>query len=414
MVFLDVDGQHLVRLALLAIDLAEHHARAAHRQLIALAAHVLEQDGEVQLAAAADQEAVGLAGVLDTQRHVLQQLAVESLADLAAGHELALAAGQRAIVDLEGHGQRGLVDGDRRQRVDVLRVAQSHADVDLLDAGDQDDVAGQRLLGWHAFEAVELEHLPDLGAAAALVAIHHGQRLVGADAAALDATDADLANVGRVVERADLQLQRPVLVDLGRRHVTDDRLVQGGHVGAGLGRVEHGVAVQRAGVDHREIQLLLGGAEFVEQIKGVVDHPVRARTRAVDLVDHDDRLEPQRQCLARDEAGLRHRTLDRIDQQQHAVDHRQHALDLAAEVGVARGVDDVDVGVAPADGAVLGKDGDAALFFEVVAVHHPLCHLLVLAERARLPQQLVDQGGLAVVDVGDDGDVADGAGHERP
>src|SRR5690606_2070263 len=36
---------------------------------------------------------------------------------------------------------------------------------------------------------------------------------------------------------------------------------------------------------------------------------------------------------------------------------------------------------------------------------------LVLAEGAGLAQQLVDEGGLAVVDVGDDGDVADGAGH---
>ena len=44
---------------------------------------------------------------------------------------------------------------------------------------------------------------------------------------------------------------------------------------------------------------------------------------------------------------------------------------------------------------------------EVVAVHHALGDLLVLAEGAALAQQLVDQRGLAVVDVGDDGDVAD-------
>jgi hypothetical protein len=33
-------------------------------------------------------------------------------------------------------------------------------------------------------------------------------------------------------------------------------------------------------------------------------------------------------------------------------------------------------------------------------------HPLILAERAGLLQQAVDQGGLAVVDVGDDGDIA--------
>ena len=44
-------------------------------------------------------------------------------------------------------------------------------------------------------------------------------------------------------------------------------------------------------------------------------------------------------------------------------------------------------------------------------VHHPLGDLLVRAEGAALAQQLVDQRRLAVVDVGDDGDVADLAGH---
>src|SRR5262249_52393597 len=55
----------------------------------------------------------------------------------------------------------------------------------------------------------------------------------------------------------------------------------------------------------------------------------------------------------------------------------------------------------------LGEDGDAALAFEIVGVHRPLGNLLVLAERAGLLQQAVDEGGLAMVDVGDDGDVAE-------
>jgi hypothetical protein len=108
---------------------------------------------------------------------------------------------------------------------------------------------------------------------------------------------------------------------------------------------------------------------------------------------------------------LRHRALDRVDQEQHAVHHRQHALDLAAEVGVAGGIDDVDVRAAVADGAVLGEDGDAALALEVIRVHDPLLHVLVRGEGARLLQQLVDQRGLAVVDVGNDRDVAPGAVH---
>jgi hypothetical protein len=62
--------------------------------------------------------------------------------------------------------------------------------------------------------------------------------------------------------------------------------------------------------------------------------------------------------------------------------------------------------VAEADRAVLGQDRDPALALEVVAVHHALADVLVLGEGPRLHEQLVDERRLAVVDVGDDGDVA--------
>ena len=56
--------------------------------------------------------------------------------------------------------------------------------------------------------------------------------------------------------------------------------------------------------------------------------------------------------------------------------------------------------------AALAEDGDAALALEVVGIHGAFDHPLVLAVDAGLLQQPVDQRGLAVVDVRDDGDVA--------
>ena len=106
---------------------------------------------------------------------------------------------------------------------------------------------------------------------------------------------------------------------------------------------------------------------------------------------------------------------DGVDEQQHAVDHRQPALDLAAEVGVAGRVDDVELDVAVADRGVLGEDRDALLALEVHRVHDALVDVLVGAEGARLPEHGVDERRLAVVDVGDDGDVAEvfaRAGHQ--
>ena len=86
---------------------------------------------------------------------------------------------------------------------------------------------------------------------------------------------------------------------------------------------------------------------------------------------------------------------------------REHALDLAAEVGVAGRVDDVDAHALPGDGGVLGEDRDAALALERVGVERALLHDLAAAERAGLLEQPVDERGLAVVDVRDDGDVSD-------
>src|SRR5258705_289299 len=135
--------------------------------------------------------------------------------------------------------------------------------------------------------------------------------------------------------------------------------------------------------------------------------------RAIHLVDHDDGLESEGQRLARDKTGLRHRTFHRIDQQQHAFHHRQHALDLAAEIGVSGGIDNVDVRAFVLDGAVLRQDRDAAFLFQVIGVHDPLCDMLMRRKRAGLAQKFVDQRGLAVVDVGNNGDVANVACHGK-
>ena len=48
--------------------------------------------------------------------------------------------------------------------------------------------------------------------------------------------------------------------------------------------------------------------------------------------------------LAEDELGLGHRPLEGVDQHEGAVGHLERPLDLAAEVGVAGRVDDVDLG----------------------------------------------------------------------
>ena len=88
------------------------------------------------------------------------------------------------------------------------------------------------------------------------------------------------------------------------------------------------------------------------------------------------------------------------------------ALDHTTEVGGAGSVDDVDVGrhvagfVGPLDRRALGENGDATLFFEVVRIHRALGDALIVSERAGLAEELIDERGLAMIDVRDDRNVA--------
>ena len=140
-----------------------------------------------------------------------------------------------------------------------------------------------------------------------------------------------------------------------------------------------------------------------------VVHAERLGIRPVDLVDGDDRPEAQCQRLSGDEPGLRHGPLRRVHQDQHAVHHPKDSLHLTTEIGVPRGVHDVDLHPVPTNCGVLGQDGDAAFPFQRVRVHDPLFDLLVGAEGTGLSEHLIDQRRLAVVDVSDDGQIPDHA-----
>jgi hypothetical protein len=282
----------------------------------------------------------------------------------------------------------------------------------LHQAGDGDNVPGFGLLDGDSLEAAEGEHL---GGSAFLddvaVNVDRLDRHVDVETAAFDPPGQDAPEERVAIQQRREHLELAFGIETRRRHMADDRLEQRGQVARADVIGEPGIARATRRVEHRKIELLVGRVEIEKQFEHLVEHFGRTRVRAVDLVDDDDGPEPERQRLSRNELGLRHRTFGRIDQKDHTVDHREDALDLRAEIGVARRIDDVDVrdfarGIRPFDRGALGEDGDPAFFFQVVRIHRALFHALVVAERAGLAEQLVDKRRLAVIDVGDDRHVA--------
>ena len=73
-----------------------------------------------------------------------------------------------------------------------------------------------------------------------------------------------------------------------------------------------------------------------------------------------------------------------INQQDNTINHGQNALNLTAEIGVARRVDDVDAGVFPLNGGYFRQNGDPALALDVVGIHRPFSDALVITELAGL------------------------------
>ena len=143
-------------------------------------------------------------------------------------------------------------------------------------------------------------------------------------------------------------------------------------------------------------------AQIEQQLKRFVEHFVRSGVGAVDLVNDHDRLQSTLECLGQHEPRLWHGALDSIDQHQRAVGHAKHAFHLAAKVGMAGCVDQIDFHTAMMDGDILREDRDAALTLQVVRVEDAVAHQLAVAVFAALTQQTVDQRRLAVVDVGND------------
>ncbi len=163
-VLIDVDDDFLDRLELLARRLigAEHHARPPDGELEALAPHRLDQNAELQFAAPGHFESIGLVSRgRDAQGDIAFRLAQEALADDAALHLVAFLAGERPVIDAEGHGQGRRVD--RLGGIGSLTAGSADrvGDGRVGQAGNGDDVAGLDLIDRLALEAAEGEHLGD-------------------------------------------------------------------------------------------------------------------------------------------------------------------------------------------------------------------------------------------------------------
>ena len=319
----------------------------------------------------------------------------------------ALLACEGGGIDGEDHGDRGLVHGDARQGHGVLGAGDGVADVHALNACQGHDVACEGFGCVHPLEALELKERCDLGLDRLARLDDHADGVARPYGAVEDAADGQPPYIVIVIDVRHEDLERCSGVAFGFGDRFYDQVEKRPEVLAFLVHRELCQSVAGVGVDDGELELFVRGVEVDEKVIDLVHHLADPRVRPVDLVDHEDRRQAQFQGLFEHEPRLGQGALRGVDEQKHAVHHLQRAFHFAAKVRMARRVHDVDLRVLVPHGRVLGHDGDAPLPLQVDIVHDPFLDPFIVPEGAALAKQGVHERGLAVVNVGDDGDVSD-------
>ena len=171
-----------------------------------------------------------------------------------------------------------------------------------------------------------------------------------------------------------------------------------------------------SGLRARQNRLLGGNGEDVLEL---LFRHFDIGVRQVDFVDDRDEFEALFLGEVDIRHGLRLHALGGIDDQERAFAGRERTRDLVGKIHMARSVGEVEFVVGPVFRRVfhrdrVGFDRDAALALEVHGVQELLLRLPFLDRPSGL-QQTVGKRGLAVVDVGDDAEVARVLdGHEKP
>ena len=279
---------------------------------------------------------------------------------------------------------RGIALG--RQRVADAQLR------DVLDAGDQEaDLAGAepRRRGHLRREETDVV---DLGLGSRL---HRSDRLALGERAVDDPDVGDHAPVLVELGVEDQRPRRRVRVAAGRRNTLDQLVQHVGHPLSGLG----------ADPPHRVGRL-------TQQIRDLLRDPLGLGPRQIDLVQARDQLEPRLDREIRVGDRLCLDPLRGVDDQQRALAGGERPRHLVGEIDVPRGVDQLQlIGLPVARGLIehahrLRLDRDSALALEVHRIEHLRTHR-TRVDRVGQLEDPVGERRLAVVDVGDDREVAD-------
>ncbi len=145
----DIEDSALVGLEPLAVGAGLiDHLRAAHHDLEAFAADLLDENCELQLATAQHLEVVRAGTFVQAQSHVVAHFPHQALFQLAGLDGLTLLASQWARVDGENHAHGGGIHRDAGKGLGATGLANGVADGGLLETCNNANISGQKHRGF--------------------------------------------------------------------------------------------------------------------------------------------------------------------------------------------------------------------------------------------------------------------------
>src|ERR1700724_3552133 len=121
---------------------------------VALAPHLLDQDGDLHLAASMNFKCPRRLRVVELKRNVTAGFPDEPVANMSRRHEFPLASGKWGIIYQNAHSNRRRIDIDKLKRGALFSRGQRFTDISVFKSGQADDLASTRLLGFDLFETV--------------------------------------------------------------------------------------------------------------------------------------------------------------------------------------------------------------------------------------------------------------------
>ena len=390
--------------------LLEQNARTTNLEFKALAAHALHKNGEVQNTTTRNLNTRLIRKLLDAHGDVILALCHQALFKLTATNNVSLTANKWRGRRLKNNGKGWWINLNWIQLNRVLWISVDVTNISVINANDCRNITCVNLAALLTAKVVKGEQLLDLAHGAGTVVFNNKNLVASMNCSGIDTANTNAAQVVGVIDGDTLHSKRSVNINIWSWKTVDNHVEKREHIVVVIIWIKASVTVNARSKDdvlHGELKLLISCAEVHHQIKRIVDNSLWASAVTVNLVDNHHDRKACVDSVAQNKASLWHRAFSCVNQKQCTVGHLQNTLYLAAEVSVARGINNVDLDALVLNRDILCQNSNSALTLLIVGVQNSLLNLLVLAECIGCLKHLVNHGGFTVVNVSDDSNISD-------